>query len=168
MGGRALSLDALYPDAPQAIDMREPEKIKPVKADNKRSLNMGFWKTTGTILGVGALIGGSVFATEAYRDASVRGIGRSESSAIADAVKASKGLMIFNEDEQRDLDRIKKFCFGFPWEQDAPTCRVWLKHYRGLKAYSDGDLFSDEITVNAYQSLNKPAEQLGNAESPAE
>jgi hypothetical protein len=148
--------------------MREPEKVKPVKVENKRSLDMGFFKTTGIVLGFGVLIGGTVWATELYRDTTVRGIEPTEDQIQKDRAKAAQGLMLFNEAEERDLDRIRKFCFGWPWEKDAPTCRVWLKHYRSLEKYSDGDLFNEETTTNAYNAMNKPDNDLGNAKSPTE
>lgn len=168
-----MSLDTLYPEAPQAIDMREavaaktPFKVNLPKMEGAKT--MGFWKTTGTILGIGALIGGTVFAMDIYRDgASTRNIDKTPEQIKAEQDKAAQGLMIFNSDEERDLQRIRKFCFGWPWEKDAPTCRVWLRHYRQLGNYSDSDLFNEELTTNAAQVMHQPDEQPGNAESPAE
>jgi hypothetical protein len=151
--------------------MREPEKAQktPFKVTLPKmegANTMGFWKTTSTIIGIGALIGGSVFAMDVYR--SERGIDKSQEQIKAEQDKAAQGLMIFNSDEERDLQRIRKFCFGFPWEKDAPTCRVWLRHYRQLGHYSDSDLFNEELTTNAAQVMNTPDAQPGNAESPAE
>lgn len=163
------ALDAILPVPPKEItasDFVKPEKKVVVKEED-----MSFWKKAGITAASIGLISAGMFVADWWHQYENKAMAaQTDEQKAADQKKIANQTLALSNDEDRDLQRIQKFCFGWPWEKDAPTCKVWLKHYRGLKTYSDGDLFKEEDAANAQNALSglqQPETPAGNVQSPS-
>lgn len=141
------------------------DKGNSIELSEKKGGTMSFWKVTGQITVGVILVAGGIYGAGVYHNSQVVTV-QPEASKQADVKKLAKQTIAFNEAEERDLQRIQKYCFSpFSWDRDPATCKVWLRHYRELGEYSDRELFKEEFDFNANLAFERHGITPGNAES---